>query len=268
VKKWGQNFLRDKNIAGDIVTFASLKKDDVVLEIGPGQGVLTGMIGPLVKKLVAIEIDPRLISILNEKFSGQENVEIVAGDILTYPLPAEWRAEPFKVIANIPYYITSPIVFLLLDWHKSGYGLTTAILMVQEEVARRLAASPGGKEYGVISILLQLHAEVEVLEKIPAAKFFPVPRVNSALIRISFLPAPRVALSHTGTFVKIVKASFAQRRKTIYNSLKNNYGMEENVIGDCLRLAGIDARRRAETLSIDEFATLSEVIHAKQKSNL
>jgi 16S rRNA (adenine1518-N6/adenine1519-N6)-dimethyltransferase len=183
-------------------------------------------------------------------------------------VPAGWRQEPFKVIANIPYYITSPIIFQLLDWHKLGYGVSTAILMVQEEVAERLAAGPGGREYGVITIMLQLYAQVEMLVKIPAAKFFPVPKVNSALIRITFLPAPRVALSHTETFTKIVKASFAQRRKTIYNSLKNNYGVEENLIADCLLAAGIDARRRAETLSIEEFATLSEVIHAKQKSNV
>ncbi len=266
MKKWGQNFLRDSSIAREIVDFASLKKDDIVVEIGPGRGVLTKLIAPRVDKLIAVEIDPVLVRKLQDEWRSQPQVEIRQEDILRYELPADLACEPFKVIANIPYYITGPIIFKLLDWHLSNPAFTTAIIMVQKEVAQRLAAKPGGKEYGALTVTLQFNADVEILKIVKADRFFPAPKVDSALILIDFLAQPRVNVKNVKLFNKIVKASFAQRRKTIYNSLKNNLGLDKQVVASGLEAAGIEGRRRAETLSIAEFANLSEVICDQKNS--
>ncbi len=267
MKKWGQVFLTDKQVALDIVTAASLTKNDRVIEIGPGRGVLTKLIAPQVEQLVAIEIDPRLVQQLQVSLKPYPNVAIVHQDIMSYQLPAELMAVPFKVTANVPYYITSPIIFQLLDWHLANPQFSQAIIMVQKEVAQRLAAGPGGKEYGVISIMLQFYAQVQIVRLVPAKCFAPVPEVDSAVIKIDFLPQPREKVSNGETFKKVVKAAFAQRRKTILNSLKHNYGLDAVVLDQSLREAGIEARRRAETLSIAEFARLAEVINEKQKNN-
>jgi 16S rRNA (adenine1518-N6/adenine1519-N6)-dimethyltransferase len=267
VKKWGQVFLTDKQVALDIITAASLTKNDQVIEIGPGRGVLTRLIAPLVEKLITVEIDPRLVQELRVSLKTYPNIEIIHQDIMSYQLPAELRALPFKVTANVPYYITSPIIFQLLDWHLANPQFSQAIIMVQKEVAQRLAAAPGGKEYGVISIMLQFYAQVRIIRLVPAKCFTPVPEVDSAVIKIDFLPQPREKVSSGETFKKVVKAAFAQRRKTILNSLKHNYGLEAVMLDQSLREAGIEARRRAETLSIAEFARLSEVIYEKQKNN-
>jgi 16S rRNA (adenine1518-N6/adenine1519-N6)-dimethyltransferase len=267
VKKWGQVFLNDKTVALDIVTAASLTKNDLVIEIGPGRGVLTKLVAPLVDQLIAIEIDPRLVQELRLTFKPQPNVVIVQQDILNYHLPAELMTVPFKVMANVPYYITSPIIFQLLDWHLANPQFSHVVIMVQKEVAQRLAATPGGKDYGVISIMLQFHAEVKIRRIVPARCFTPVPDVDSAVIEITFLPQSREKISNIPTFKKIVKAAFAQRRKTILNSLKHNYGLAAEVLDQSLKKAGIEPIRRAETLSIAEFARLTEVVYEKQKNN-
>ncbi len=267
MKKWGQVFLNDKKVALDIITAASLTKNDRVIEIGPGRGMLTKLIAPLVGQLIAVEIDPRLVQELQVSLKPYPNVVIMQQDIMNYQLPAELMTGPFKVTANVPYYITSPIIFQLLDWHLANPQFNQAIIMVQKEVAQRLAAVPGGKEYGVISIMLQFYAKVQVIRLVPANCFSPVPKVDSAVIKIDFLPQPREKLSNVPMFKKVVKAAFAQRRKTILNSLKHNYGLDAVLLEQGLKEAGIESGRRAETLSIAEFARLTEVIDEKQKSN-
>lgn len=267
MKKWGQVFLHDKKVALDIVTAASLTKNDRVIEIGPGRGVLTKLIAPQVEQLIAIEIDPRLVQQLQVSLKPYPNVVIVHQDIMSYQLPAELLSVPFKVTANVPYYITSPIIFQLLDWHLANPQFSQAIIMVQKEVAQRLAAVPTGKEYGVISIMLQFYADVQIVRIVPSSCFTPIPEVDSAVIKIDFLPYPREKVSNVDTFRKIVKASFAQRRKTILNSLKHNYGLDAGLLEVGLKEAGIETGRRAETLSIAEFARLAEVINEKQKNN-
>jgi 16S rRNA (adenine1518-N6/adenine1519-N6)-dimethyltransferase len=267
VKRWGQVFLTDKQVVSDIVTAASLTKDDLVLEIGPGRGVMTTLMAPLVRQLITVEIDPRLVQRLQADFRQQPEVIILQQDIMRYQLPTELLDGPFKVIANLPYYITSPIIFQLIDWHLANPQFRKAIIMVQKEVAQRLAADPGGKEYGVLSILVQFYAEVHIVRWAPASCFTPVPKVDSAVIEIEFLPQPREKVSSVTTFKKVVKAAFAQRRKTLLNSLKHNYGINVDLLDLSLKEAGIESGRRAETLSIAEFARLTEAIYEKQKDN-
>lgn len=267
MKRWGQVFLTDKRVALDIVAAASLTKNDRVLEIGPGRGVMTKLMAPLVRQLIAVEIDPRLAQRLQVDFRQQPKVIILRQDIMSYQLPAELLNVPFKVIANLPYYITSPIIFQLLDWHLVNQEFKKVIIMVQEEVAQRLAADPGGKEYGVLSIMVQFYAKVRIVRLVPAACFTPVPKVDSAVIEIDFLPQPCEKVSSVTTFKKVVKAAFAQRRKTILNSLKHNYGINVDLLDLSLKEAGIEPFRRAETLSITEFALLAEAIYEKQKGN-
>ena len=267
MKRWGQVFLQDKKVALDIVTAASLTKNDRVIEIGPGRGVLTKLMATQVEQLIAIEIDPRLVHELQLSLKPYPKVVIVHQDIMSYQLPAELMTGPFKVTANVPYYITSPIIFQLLDWHLANPQFCQAIIMVQKEVAQRLAAVPAGKEYGVISIMLQFYADVQIIRLVPSSCFTPVPAVDSAVVKIDFLPQPREKVPSVDTFKKIVKASFAQRRKTILNSLKHNYGLAAELLEQGLQEAGIETGRRAETLSIAEFARLAEVIYEKQKNN-
>ncbi|MDD5258909.1 MAG: 16S rRNA (adenine(1518)-N(6)/adenine(1519)-N(6))-dimethyltransferase RsmA [bacterium] len=267
MKKWGQVFLHDKRVALDIITAASLTKNDRVIEIGPGRGVLTKLIAPLVNQLIAVEIDPRLVRELQGSLKPYPQVVVLQQDIMSYQLPSELMTVPFKVTANVPYYITSPIIFQLLDWHLANPQFSQAIIMVQKEVAQRLAAVPGGKEYGVISVMLQFYADVQIIRIVPANCFSPVPKVDSAVIKIDFLSQPREKVAKVTTFKKVVKAAFAQRRKTILNSLKHNYGLDADLLEQGLKEAGIGSGRRAETLSIAEFARLSEVIDEKQKSN-
>ncbi|MBI5554544.1 MAG: ribosomal RNA small subunit methyltransferase A [Elusimicrobia bacterium] len=266
-KTWGQHFLRDKSVAQDIIQAASLTKDDRVIEIGPGRGVMTRLMAPLVRQLIAVEIDPRLAQGLQADFRPQPEVIILRQDIRRYKLPSELLSGPLKVIANLPYYITSPIIFQLLDWHLVNPEFRKTVIMVQEEIAQRLAADPGRKEYGVLSIMVQFYAAVHIVRLVPASCFTPVPKVDSAVIEIEFLPQPREKVPSVPTFKKVVKAAFAQRRKTILNSLKHNYGINVDLLDLSLKEAGIEPGRRAETLSIAEFARLTEAIYEKQKGN-
>lgn len=265
VRKWGQHFLRSSEIAGFIAQTADVHKQDLVIEIGPGRGTLTDALLARTTQIKAIEIDSKLVSFLQEKYSQQPHVEIVHQDVLQFQLAGELKTQPFKVIANIPYHITSPIIFHLLAWHRLNPQFQLAVLMVQREVARRLAAVPGGKDYGVISVNLQMYADVEIVREISPRHFSPPPKVDSAIIRIVFLPEPRIALPDFQLFHAVVKAAFSQRRKTLWNSLQHSLGLPNETLSDIFRITGIDSRRRAETLIIEEFARLAEVFYEKQK---
>lgn len=246
----GQNFLYDRSILERIVDAAGLTGEDTVVEIGPGPGSLTRVLSGRAKRVVAIELDERLYRKLKAELTGCANVELIHGDALKFPFE---RIGDFKVVSNIPYYITTPVIFRLL---AVGRNLSTMTLTVQREVAERIVASPGGRDYGVLSIMVQYVARPELKFIIPREAFRPVPKVDSALIHIRILDKPSVTVRDEETFYRLVKTSFSQRRKTLSNSLKN-FG---DKIRDKLSTCGIDPRRRPETLSIEEFAKLADLL--------
>jgi 16S rRNA (adenine1518-N6/adenine1519-N6)-dimethyltransferase len=245
----GQNFLYDPSILKRIINVAELNREDIVAEIGPGYGILTKMLAETVKSVIAIELDEELYRILKTGLAEYRNVELIHGDALKYPYE---NLPEFKVVANIPYYITTPIIFRLFEVKRSLKSMT---LTVQKEVAERITASPGGKDYGVLSIMVQYYAKPSIKFIIPKGAFRPVPKVDSAVLHIKILEMPSVAVKDEEFFFKVVKTSFSQRRKMLSNSLKS---IRENV-KEWLVKAGIDSKRRPETLSINEFARLSNI---------
>ncbi len=255
-KHLGQNFLFDAEILGSIVSAACLSPEDTVVEIGPGPGRLTRLLADRAKKLIAIELDPDLFERLRGDFIAYANVEIMQGDALQFPFET---IGPFKVVANIPYYITTPIIFRLLQARPLLQSMT---LTIQKEVARRIVARPGGKDYGVLSIGTQFHAEPELTRIIPKEAFRPVPKVDSAVVHMTIRPAPAVAVSDERLFFRIVKTAFSQRRKTLANSLKSLH----QDIREILVSAGIDPGRRPETLSLAEFALLTDILATRERS--
>ena len=246
----GQNFLYDSSILKRIIQSAGLSEEDTVVEIGPGPGRLTRMLAETVKKLIAIELDPELHERLKGDFIAYSNVEITHGDALRFPFETLGK---FKVVANIPYYITTPIIFRLLDAKQYLKSMT---LTIQKEVAERIVAQPGGKDYGVLTIMIQYFAQAELMFIIPKEAFRPVPKVDSAVVHMNILERPRVLVRDEKIFFRLVRTAFSQRRKTLSNSLKSISG---DIKGVLLR-AGIDPHRRPETLSIEEFASLSDYL--------
>jgi 16S rRNA (adenine1518-N6/adenine1519-N6)-dimethyltransferase len=249
-KHLGQNFLFDPSILDSIIRAAGLSGEDTVVEIGPGPGKLTRKLAESAKKLIAIELDPELYERLKGDFIAYRNVEIIHADALKFPF--ETIGE-FKVVANIPYYITTPIIFRLLDAKQFLKSMT---LTVQKEVAERIVAQPGGKDYGVLTIMIQYFAQPELKFIIPKEAFRPIPKVDSAVVHMKILQRPCVMVRNEKVFFMLVRTAFSQRRKTLANSLK---GLGEGV-KDVLVSAGIDPRRRPETLSLDEFARLSDLL--------
>jgi 16S rRNA (adenine1518-N6/adenine1519-N6)-dimethyltransferase len=249
-KHLGQNFLYDPLILTRIITAADLTGEDTVVEIGPGPGRMTRMLAERAKRLIAIELDHDLYERLRGDFIAYRNVEIVHGDVLRFPFG---DLDPFKVVSNIPYYITTPIIFRLLDAKKSLISMT---LTIQKEVAERIVAGPGSRDYGVLSIGTQFYAEPELKFIIPKEAFRPVPKVDSALIHMKIRREPAVAVLDTAMFFRVVKTAFSQRRKTLANSL---HTLSQN-IRDVLRDADIEPQRRPETLSLGEFARISDAL--------
>jgi 16S rRNA (adenine1518-N6/adenine1519-N6)-dimethyltransferase len=246
-KRLGQNFLYDPSILTRIIEVARLSRDELIVEIGPGHGRLTKMLSEHVNKIIAIELDEDLFEKLKIELTDYQNVELIHGDALKYHYE---NLPDFKVVANIPYYITTPAIFKLLD---AGKKLLSMTLTLQKEVAERLIAKPGGKDYGVLSIMVQYRAKPRLEFIIPKGAFRPVPKVDSAVIHMNILEKPLVELKDEKLFKSVVKTAFSQRRKVISNSLK---GMRKDA-KEWLGNAGIDPNRRPETLSIEEFARLS-----------
>lgn len=249
-KYLGQNFLYDPAILKRMIQVAQLSKEDTVVEIGPGPGRLTKMLAERVKKVIAIELDEELFEKLRGDFIGYNNVELIHGDALKFPFE---EIGGFKVVANIPYYITTPIIFRLLEAKENLRSMT---LTIQKEVAERIAAEPGGKDYGVLSIMVQYYSLPKMKFIIKKEAFRPMPRVDSAVIHIKLLENPSVSVKDEQIFFKTVKTAFSHRRKTLSNSLKS-LGDD---IKDKLVNAGIDPKRRPETLSLEEFARLSDYL--------
>ena len=252
-KKLGQNFLIDENVVRQIVAAAELSEADTVLEVGPGIGTLTQGLAESKARVVAVELDTRLLPVLATTLNGYDNVRVVHGDILKVNIMEEVGAPSFKVCANLPYYITTPIIFALLE---KRLPMERLVAMVQKEVAERMAAQPGGKEYGALSVAIQYYTEPEIAFIVPPTSFIPAPAVDSAVIVCKRRSKPPVEVCDVELFFRVVKAAFSLRRKMLSNSLKN-MGIKGEQVAKWLELAGVDGKRRAETLSLEDFAKLT-----------
>ena len=252
-KKLGQNFLIDENVVRQIVEAAELSEADTVLEVGPGIGTLTQGLAESKAKVVAVELDTRLLPVLATTLEGYDNVRVVHGDILKVNIMEEVGAPEFKVCANLPYYITTPIIFALLE---KRLPMERLVAMVQKEVAERMAAQPGGKDYGALSVAIQYYTEPEIAFIVPPTSFIPAPAVGSAVIVCKRRSKPPVEVCDEALFFRVVKAAFSLRRKMLSNSLKN-MGIKSEQVAKWLELAGVDGKRRAETLSLEDFAKLT-----------
>ncbi len=261
-KSLGQNFITDENVIEGIVEGAGITGDDLVIEIGPGIGVLTARAAEAAGRVVAVEIDEKLIPILAETLVGYDNIRVINRDILKTDINGiieEERKEGFsgcvKIIGNLPYYITTPIIMKLLE---DGIQADSITVMMQKEVADRIRSGPGSRTYGAISVAVQYYCTVEEIMKVPRDVFIPRPKVDSAVLKLTLRDAPSVAPSDKKAFFACVKAGFGQRRKTLLNSLTGYLDMSKEDVGKILALADIDPRRRAETLSIQEFSRISD----------
>ena len=252
-KKLGQNFLIDENVVRQIVEAAELSEADTVLEVGPGIGTLTQGLAESKAKVVTVELDTRLLPVLATTLNGYDNVRVVHGDILKVNIMEEVGAPSFKVCANLPYYITTPIIFALLE---KRLPMERLVAMVQKEVAERMAAQPGGKEYGALSVAIQYYTEPKIAFIVPPTSFIPAPAVDSAVMVCKRREKPPVEVCDEGLFFRVVKAAFSLRRKMLSNSLKN-MGIKSEQVAKWLELAGVDGKRRAETLSLEDFAKLT-----------
>ncbi len=256
-KRWGQNFLVDHNIARKIVSSAKLSPEDTVLEIGAGKGILTVEIASRAEKVIAIEIDKKLCSFLREELKNYENVEIIEGDFLKLDISrflGSGSRSGVKVIANLPYYVTSPIIMKLLNMKK----WSEATFMLQKEVGERITARPGGKDYGALSILVQYHCGVEKQFNVSRNVFRPRPDVDSVVIKLKLLKRPGIKVKDEKLFFEIVRGAFSQRRKKLSNSISNVLKIDKHFLEELLGRLNISPARRAETLSIEEFATISD----------
>jgi len=260
-KRWGQNFLIDHNIATKIISSAELSPKEIVLEIGAGKGILTGKIASQVNKVIAIEIDKKLCSLLREELKNYKNVEIIEGNFLKLDISRFLGVDsssPVKVIANLPYYITSPIIVRLLSMKQ----WSEAIFMVQKEVGERITASPGGKDYGALSILVQYHCDVEKQFNVSRNVFRPKPDVDSVVIKLKLLQRPRIKVEDEKLFFRIVHAAFSQRRKKLSNSISNVLEIDKYPLENLLERLNISPTRRAETLSMEEFGAISDSLES------
>ena len=255
-KKFGQNFLVDANIVRGIVDSAEAGPGDKILEIGPGIGTLTQGLAESGAEVIAVEIDKKLPAVLAETLKGYDNVTIVPGDILKVNIREIMGEGPFKVAANLPYYITTPILMALLEQHLP---ITHIVTMVQKEVAERMVAKPGSRIYGALSVAVQYYTEPHIAYDVPPRSFIPAPEVDSVVIACKVRDTPAVAVKDEKVFFRVVKASFGQRRKTISNAMKGA-GFDKEQIAAAFEKAGIDAGRRGETFSLEEFGRLADAL--------
>ncbi len=251
-KHLGQNFLVEESIVRGIAAAAELSCGSKVLEIGPGIGTLTQALAETGASVTSVEIDKGLLPVLAKTLEGYDNVTIINEDILKADIPALMGTEPYAVAANLPYYITTPIIFALLEQHLP---LTKLVMMVQKEVAQRLVAQPGGKDYGALSVSLQYYMEPKIVLQVPAKAFIPPPKVESAVVVCTPHAQPIVQVDET-IFFQVVKAAFSVRRKMLSNALRN-IGLTGDEVKTWLEASGIDGKRRGETLNLAEFALLA-----------
>lgn len=267
-KSLGQNFLIDTNVIDRIIEGARVKEGDYVIEVGPGIGTLTKEMGRTAEKVVAIEIDKTLIPILEETLSDSPNIEVINQDILKVDVQELVREKlnggPVKLIANLPYYITTPIVMKFLE---EDIPVTDIVVMVQKEVADRMNAKPSTKDYGALSVAVQYYCDTEIVAKAPRHMFMPQPNVDSTVIGLHVREERKYIVDNEDVFFKTVKASFGQRRKTLLNSLGGLGFLSKDQIRVALQEANIDEKRRGETLSIEEFASLANEVNRIHHEN-
>ena len=252
-KKLGQNFLIKRGIVDEIVKAADLQAGEPVLEIGPGIGTLTQGLAQSGAHVTAIELDTRLLEVLDTTLAQYSNVTIVHGDVLKLDVPSIMHHEPFKVVANLPYYITTPIIMSLLE---SRLPIERLVVMVQKEVALRMVAKPGTKDYGALSVAVQYYTKPDIVLDVPPKSFLPAPAVTSSVIRCVLRDKPPVDVIDEKLFFRVVKAGFAQRRKTFANTMKTT-GLSKDRIEELLAKANIDGQRRGETFTLQEFADVA-----------
>lgn len=262
-KKFGQNFLIDTHVLDKIISSAEITKDDFVLEIGPGIGTMTQYLASAAREVVAVEIDKALIPILSDTLSGFDNVTIINNDVLKVDIGAlaqeHNNGRPIKVVANLPYYITTPIIMGLFE---SNVPIESITVMVQKEVAERMQVGPGTKDYGALSLAVQYYAKPYIVANVPPNCFMPRPKVVSAVIRLEQHKEPPISVVDEKLMFKIIRASFNQRRKTLANGLNNSpeIHLPKDVITEAIEELGKGAGVRGEVLTLQEFATLSDNI--------
>ncbi len=262
-KKFGQNFLIDTHVLEKIIRCAEITKEDFVLEIGPGIGTMTQYLACAAKKVAAIEIDRTLIPILEDTLDGYDNVTVINDDVLKVDIAELARREndgkPIKVVANLPYYITTPIIMGLFE---SQVPLQSITVMIQKEVAQRMQALPGTKDYGALSLAVQYYAKPYLAANVPPNCFMPRPKVGSAVIRLERYENPPVQVQDERLMFRIIRASFNQRRKTLVNGLKNSADLDfsREDVEAALQSLGLPANVRGEALTLQEFAALSDAL--------
>lgn len=265
-KKYGQNFLIDPHVLDKIIGESGIKKEDMILEIGPGIGTMTQYLAEAAREVVAIEIDKNLIPILEDTLSEYKNVTVINQDVLKVDLRKlvmeKNQGRPIKVVANLPYYITTPIIMELLE---SKLPIESITIMVQKEVAERMQQTPGSKEYGALSLAVQYYAKPEIVANVPPNCFMPRPKVGSAVIRLTLHQNPVIEVEDEEFMFRLIRASFNQRRKTLINGIGNapniNVGKEE--VKAALEEMGLSENIRGEMLSLEEFARLSNLLRKK-----
>lgn len=265
-KKFGQNFLIDGNVVEKIVREAGVTKDDFVLEIGPGIGTMTQILCEQAREVVAVEIDTKLIPILKDTLSEYENVTVINEDVLKVDINALANerngGKPIKVVANLPYYITTPIIMGLFESHVPLESIT---IMVQKEVADRMQVGPGTKDYGALSLAVQYYADPQIILTVPASCFMPRPKVDSAVIKLTRHAKTPVCVDNEKLMFKIIRASFNQRRKTLANGLYNSgeIQLSKEIIQESIEEMNLSPSIRGEALTLTQFAELSNIINAK-----
>ena len=262
-KKFGQNFLIDGHVLDKIIAGAGVTKDDMVLEIGPGIGTMTQYLAEAAGKVVAVEIDRNLLPILQETLADYDNVKVIHADVLSLDLEKLVQEEnggrPIKVVANLPYYITTPIIMALFEQHVP---LANVTVMVQKEVAARMKSGPGSKDYGALSLAVQYYAEPYIVANVPCNCFMPRPNVDSAVIRLTRYEEPPVQVKDEKMLFKIIRASINQRRKTLLNGLNNTSELNctKDLIAAAISAAGFSPSVRGEALTLEQFARLTDIL--------
>ncbi len=266
-KKYGQNFLIDPHVLDKIIRAAKITKEDMVLEVGPGIGTMTQYLAEAARKVVAVEIDEKLIPILSETLKNYSNIMIINDDILKVDISGLAKqyndGRPIKVVANLPYYITTPIIMGLFE---SNAPVDNIIVMVQKEVADRMQTGPGSKNYGALSLAVQYYAEPYIVANVPPNCFIPRPNVGSSVIRLSRYPEPPVRVQDPALMFRLIRASFKQRRKTLQNSLANaaELSFTKDQLASAIEALGVPAAVRGEALTLQQFAQLANALSDKK----
>jgi 16S rRNA (adenine1518-N6/adenine1519-N6)-dimethyltransferase len=260
-KKWGQNFLVDENILIKIVSAAEIECGDHVLEIGPGIGALTRELALRADRVTALEIDERLIPVLKETLAEYDNITIIRQDAMDVDYPGLLGDKPVKLVANMPYNVATPLFYRWLKQHRQQFPVM--VCMLQKEVAQRIVAKPGSKEYGTLSVVCQFAAKTELLFTVPRTVFFPRPEISSAVVRLRPDAATQYDVGDEAVFFRVVEAVFSQRRKMALNTLHAVFPLSKGELTELGAEADLDLARRGETLSVAEFANLSRLLYNK-----